>query len=95
MTASQGVELERVGVTVPGLIRLWKSVVKSKHPRMKPIRGAPGAEIDDPILNVSFSCGMSLVLSPHGEFRKWYPQPVQRGQSESLGEFDAPPASRW
>jgi hypothetical protein len=30
MEASQGAELERVGVAVRGLIRLWKSVEESK-----------------------------------------------------------------
>ena len=34
------------------------------------------------------------VVSPHGEFRKWYSLLVQRGQSESLGESNAPPAIR-
>ena len=43
MAASQGAELERVGVAVRGLIRLWKSVEKSTHPRMIPLSGAPGS----------------------------------------------------
>ena len=42
MTDSRCAERERVTGAVPGLLRPWKGVVKSKHPRMKPIRGAPG-----------------------------------------------------
>ena len=45
MGAWQGAELERVGGAVPGLIRLWKTIEKSKHPRMKPIRGGTRPDI--------------------------------------------------
>ena len=38
--------------------------------------------------------GGIFLVSPHGELRQWYPLLVQRGQSESLGEYNAPQAVR-